>query len=293
MNLRSMTRMLGGLALVLAVAAVATPAFAQSTPAGTVISNQASVSYQDTTGNTLTALSNIVTTTVAQVASLTVTPDNTDSGNPGDTLYYAHQVQNTGNDTDTIDLTAVSSLGWTTAIYEDVNGNGAYDAGIDTPATDTGALAPLGTFDIIVAVTIPAGTPGATVDTTTVTGTSTNDNTVSDSATDQSTVISPAINVVKSVAPVGDQPPGTVLTYTIVIDNSGNAVATNVVMTDPIPGFTTYQAGTITQDAAARTDAGGDDNADYNVTTGGAITVDVGNLAVGASTTITFQVQID
>jgi hypothetical protein len=67
-----------------------------------------------------------------------------------------------------------------------------------------------------------------------------------------------------------------------------------VVLTDPIPTNTTYQAGTITYNAAARTDAGDVDNADFNVTNAGQITVSLGVLASGGGTaTVTFQVVIN
>ena len=97
----------------------------------------------------------------------------------------------------------------------------------------------------------------------------------------------------KSVLPAGPQSPGTILTYTMVVTNSGTGAASGVVLTDPEPANTTYVANSITQDAASRTDGTGDDNADFGGTTAGAVTVDIGTLAAGASTTITFQVSID
>ena len=275
-------------------------ALAVGTPAGTVISNQATVDFEDAGGTPFQTLSNIVTTTMSQVATVDVAPDNAATGSPGDTLYYAHTVTNSGNAADTIDMTASSSNGWTITLYEDVDGDGLYNGAVDVlladtdadTVPDTGSLAADATFDILVAVTIPAGTADGTSDTTTVTGTSTFDTLVSESATDTTTV--GALSVVKSVAPAGTQPPGATLTYSVVVTNNRTTVVNNVVVTDPIPANTTYVAGTITENAAARTDAGGDDNADFNVTTANAITVDVGSLAAsGGSVTVTFQVTID
>jgi len=54
---------------VLTLLAAVPGAFAVGTPAGTVISNQATVRYTDSNGNPLTALSNIVTTTVSSGSS--------------------------------------------------------------------------------------------------------------------------------------------------------------------------------------------------------------------------------
>ena len=80
----------------------------------------------------------------------------------------------------------------------------------------------------------------------------------------------------------------------MVVSNNGTGPANAVVLTDPIPTNTTYQGGSITYNAAARTDADGDDNADFNVSNPGQITVAIGVLAAGGGTaTVSFQVVID
>jgi len=296
-----MKRILTLLAALLVLAGAATlPVLAVGTPAGTVISNQASVAYQDANGNALSALSNTVTTTVSQVASLTVDPNNSQGADPGDVLYYAHLVTNGSNGNDVVDLTAVSSQGWSLAFFHDVNGNGAFDGGdvalTDTDGDlvpDTGVMGADGTYRILIRVTVPAATADGTVDVTTVTGTSSFNTGVTDTATDTTTVAAPALTILKSVSPAGPQPPGTVLTYTMVVTNGGTGAASGVVLTDPRPANTAYVGSSITQDAASRTDGTGDDNADFGFTTPNAVTVSVGNLAAGASTTITFQVSIN
>lgn len=288
-------------AAILAVLA-ANPALALGTPAGTVITNQATVDYTDVNGNALSAVSNPVTTTVSQVGGVLVDPDGASGADPGETVYYAHRVTNTGNDSDTIELSTSSGQGWTVTLYLDVDADGLYTSGVDTPLTDTnasggpdtGALVADAWIDIIVAIDVPAGTTDGTSDTTVVTGTSVFDGAQSDTATDVTTIAAPTLAVVKSVAPAGPQPPGTVLTYTVIVTNNGTGQADAVVVTDPVPANTTYQAGSITLDGAGRTDAGDADGADYNVTTAGAVTVTVGTLASGGgSATVTFQVQID
>jgi uncharacterized repeat protein (TIGR01451 family) len=241
-----------------------------------------------------------VTTTVSQVASVTVAPDGSASANPGDTIFYAHQISNGGNGSDTIDVTAVSSNGWTTALYFDNNGDGAFDAG-DTAMTDsdgdsvpdTGALAADAVINILAAVSVPPGTADGTSDSLTVTGTSTFNTGVSDIATDTTDVNAPDVTVVKSVSPAGPQIPGTTLTYTIVVTNNGTGDANTVVLTDNVPANTTFVAGSITLNAVSKTDAGGDDEADHNVTTAGAVTVDVGTLVPTATATVSFQVTIN
>lgn len=301
----------GGLCLTvlaLAMTVLASPSWAVGTRAGTNITNQARVDFQDVNGNPLFQLSNIVTTQVAQVGGVIVDPDNGPvTLDPGDVFYFPHIVTNAGNFDDYINLTAVSAGGWPVTIYRDVNGNGLYEAGTDTLLTDSagdpdaipdsGFLSDSGpgsVMRILVAVTVPAGTPDGTGDVTTVTGVSVFDPTKTDTATDTINVTSPNVTVTKSVAPLGAQPPGTVLTYTITVTNNGSAGASSVVLTDPIPANTTYQLGTITYNAAPRTDGLDGDNANYNITNPGMITVNIGALAgAGGSVTVTFQVQIN
>ncbi len=290
---RILSRTLHAVAALALVAGATGLAFAAGTPAGTVISNQATVTFTDVNGNPLTQLSNVVTTTVSQVAAVTVAPDGASNADPGDVVVYAHTVTNNGNGDDTFDLSAASSQGWTVAIYADAGTIGVYEPGIDLPISDTGTLTADATIAILVTVTVPAGTTNGTVDTTTVTATSQFNAGVSDSATDTTTIDAPALSVLKSVSPTGDQPPGTVLTYTIVITNGGSGAANSVVMRDPIPANTAYVASSIVQDGTPKGDGTGDgDNADYNGTNPGEVTVNIGTLAAGASTTVSFQVQI-
>jgi uncharacterized repeat protein (TIGR01451 family) len=302
-SLKSLGLRLTVLAFVAAV--LATPTWAVGTRATTSITNTARVDFRDVNGNALFQNSNTVTTVVSQVGGVDVAPNNGPvTLNPVDTRYFPHTVTNTGNYDDYVNLTAASAGGWVVGIYRDVNNNGTYEAGTDTLLTDSagdadttpdsGLLANDGFMRILVAVTVPPGTADGASDVTTVTGTSVFDNTKVDTATDTINITAPNVTVVKSVSPAGPQPPGTVLTYTVVVTNNGTGAANTVVLTDPIPTNTTYQAGTITYNAAARTDGADVDNADFNVTNAGQVTVSIGSLAAGGGTaTVTFQVQIN
>lgn len=280
---------------------IATSAMALGTPAGTAITNQATVTYEDASSNSYNALSNVVTTIVSQVAATQIAPDNAANAAPGDTLYYAHTVTNLGNENDVFDLTVLSNQSWTTSLYRDVNNNGTFESGtdillLDTNANvsvDTDSIAANDSLQILVCVVVPGAATDGTVDVTTVTATSAFDNGQTDTATDTTTIQAPSLSVVKSVAPLGPQTPGTTLTYTIVVNNTGSGSALNVQLTDPIPTNTTYVGGSILQDSNPQTDGGGDDNADFNVTNAGQVTVSIGTLASSASTTIEFSVVID
>ncbi len=123
------------------------------------------------------------------------------------------------------------------------------------------------------------------------------------SSRDAYVVLSATLSVVKSSSVVDDpingttNPkaiPGATMRYTIMVTNSGSAAATSVVLVDDIPTNTTYDAGTITLDGSALTDAGSDDAGDYNVTNAGAVTVSVASIAAsGGSASVTFDVVVD
>ncbi len=73
--------------------------------------------------------------------------------------------------------------------------------------------------------------------------------------------LDPAVTVqltaLKEVAPTGAVSPGTMLTYTITITNTGTVAATSMTLTDAIPANTTYVAGSTTLNAVAVADVAG------------------------------------
>jgi|GEM_PF-4080940 len=93
--------------------------------------------------------------------------------------------------------------------------------------------------------------------------------------------------------------PGDVLTYTIVVPNTGTVDSKNTVLTDVLPDGVTYVLESITVDGASRSDATGDDQAQFDANTvtvwlgSGAGPNQGGGLAVDATTTVTFQVTVN
>lgn len=92
-------------------------------------------------------------------------------------------------------------------------------------------------------------------------------------------VSAPNVVVVKSTSAV-DAVVGDVITYTIVVTNSGIEVVNNVVMVDPVPTGTVFVAGSVTVDGVARPTG--------NPNTG----ITLGSIAAGASVTVTFRVEV-
>ncbi len=131
-------------------------------PAGTVIGNQATATYQDASNTARTATSNLVQTTVSQVKTFTLTANGARTAAPGQTVYYPHTITNTGNGSDTYTLNALSSTNFAAAAaphsglayYIDANGDGVPDNA--TPIVTSGPIAAGGVFRFVVAGTVPA-----------------------------------------------------------------------------------------------------------------------------------------
>lgn len=91
---------------------------------------------------------------------------------------------------------------------------------------------------------------------------------------------SPVFVITKSNSPTTPVQAGNVLTYSLVITNTGNADATNVVVQDAIPNGTTYVAGT----------AVGGNNVTF---TANRLTWTITGLPINTSTTLQFQVTVN
>lgn len=103
----------------------------------------------------------------------------------------------------------------------------------------------------------------------------------------------------------GSVRPGDVLEYTITAKNAGNDASIDTVLTDVVPQGVTFVPGTIQitagANAGAKTDQTGDDQGEYDAATRkvtvrlgtGANATTGGTMAVGATTTVKFQVTVD
>ena len=143
--------------------------FAQQTAADTQIQNQASATYSDGNGNNFSAVSNIVTITVAKVAGLAITPDGQTNSSvvPGQSnVTFTFRVTNTGNFTDQARFLAnggsIRVVGPAVATAATISGSGA---NILTNSADVlQSLTQNGFVDVVVTATINSNaTPGSGV----------------------------------------------------------------------------------------------------------------------------------
>src|SRR5262245_53288316 len=161
------------LSITFGVALLVAPEAFAAAPAGTTIGNQASATYTDAGSVTRTVTSNAVVTVVQQVASLTLTANNTKTGAIGGQMYFPHTLTNTGNGPDTFTL-APGQSGTVTltgvAFYADANGDGIPDS--STAITTTGQIASGAVFKFVASGTIPGSAVAGNTNTLTVTATS-------------------------------------------------------------------------------------------------------------------------
>lgn len=218
-------------------------ALAAGTPAGTAIQNQASASYIDSAGQPRTTTSNLVTTIVQQVYSFTITPDGTEAnpgqirnGLSGGQVLFQYTITNTGNGTDTINLSTVQGTSdnfdlTNILIYRDTNCNGNVDAG--EPQVTSVTLAADASACVIVAATVPSTAQNGHYGNLNLAGTSQGNNTVTDNnnwaravATTQA-----ALTAFKAANPSGNIQPGNTITYTISGSNTGGSAAYGIQVT--------------------------------------------------------------
>ena len=287
------------IAALLALAGMA--AHAAPPPAGTSISNQASATYTDASSVSRTVSSNTVSTTVTQVASLTLTANGAQNASPGSVVYYPHTLTNTGNGTDTFNLSTSNTGGFTMASVQIFADNGS---GLPTgPAiTSSGPLAANGIFRFVVVGTLPAGATAAQTNTITVTATSAFDNTKTATNTDVTTVsVNAVVTLTKAVSSNGGASPSGPYTYTLTYTNTGNSTATSVAVTDVLPVGMVYVPGSARWSATGATplsDTGASSGTAPNTLTSSftagtrTFLATLSQVTAGQSGTLSFQVNV-
>ena len=277
--------------------------------AGTSIGNQASASYLDQAGVTQNVTSNLVTTTVQQVAALTLTSNLSKTVTAGSQVSYPLTLTNTGNGADTYNLTenntATGAFNFTSVtFYADANGDGVADS--TTPITATTALAPGAVFRFVMVGNVPTTATNGQIDTIVVTARSVFTFATLAAVTDTTTITNNAvINVNKSMSATSGASPSTGYTVTLNYSNTGNTTATAVTLADALPSGMTYVAGSgrwsVTGAATPLTDATADlqgTGPTINYSKSGTlpatetVSAIINTVAAGQSGTVTFQVNI-
>ena len=317
--------------LIVATATIsfAEPAHAAGTAAGTTISNTATATYTDAGGNPVSVPSNRVDVRVDEILNVTVV-----SADPGDVAalpgatnqVLSFTVTNSGNGSESFRLSPINLIGGdafdptTTSLVFDTNGNGVYDAGVDTvynAGSNDPILAPDTSVRVFVLSTVPAtaidGQRGQTdLTATAVTGSGAPGTAFAgqgqgggDAVVGATTALgrddgfyivnSATVAFVKSATVLdpfgGAKPvPGAIITYTLVATVSGGGSLNNLAAGDPIPASTTFVPGSITSQTASITDV---TDADAGEFAANRVSVRFGSVPGGQTRTVTFKVKIN
>lgn len=328
MNIRRDTSFRAALcaASALAMFAYAGSAQAAGVKAGTIITSTASASY--TSGTTAgTVSSNTVNVRVDELIDVTVTALNNTPASPSETAVMSWSITNSGNGTESYKIDVAPGTGGFAPTIDtiaiDTNNNGIYDPGIDQ-VIQNGGTTPVVAADtslrIFVIASVPAGTPEgqtATVSltataatgsgtpgtvlpgagdggTNAVVGSNTAERTSEGTLTVSSSANSADVSllktaIVKNKFQNADPIPGATITYKIdAVVSKGTAQ--NVLLSDAIPANTTYVPGSLKLGGSALTDAAGDDAGEASPS---GIRVDLGDVAVGTTKSVTFDVLIN
>lgn len=310
-------------------AGVATPALAAGTVAGTTISNTATATYDSPSGSPVSVPSNKVDLRVDEILNVVVaTADTGDVASPPGATdqVVKYTVTNTGNGSEPFKLAAVTAIGGdafdpnATSIVLDSNGNGVYDAGVDTvyaAGSNEPVLAPDASIKVFILSTVPAtatdtqrgqvdltataltgsGTPGtifagkganggdAVVGTTSAVGRDKNFYVVTATTVTllKSAVVADPFGGTTSV-------PGSIITYTLVATVSGSGTLANLGVGDPVPAATSYVPASLTAQGASVSDATDSDAGEFAA---GRIAVRFGAVPGGQTRTATFKVKIN
>lgn len=282
-----------------------------ATPAGTVITNRADASYQDTEGNNFSTVSQTIMVTVAAVPAINVTPDETAPSaqiTPNQSGVRLFQICNTGNVTDfyTITSATVSSPATITGVYLDTDATGTLtnnDVPVTFSQTLTPRINPRGCFGILVAFNSNQVTPQSQI-TFNLTAQSTLSLSNGTYPTDTGTIINAAGTGARLTAP-GDAnlPPtklvennprsvaaaGQALNYTISFKNSGDLAAQNVRVVDELPAELEMVAGTLFLEDRLLTDA---TDGDEGSATARRFEILINQVAPNATVRIKFQARL-
>jgi len=224
------------------------------TPAGTRISNVASVRYQEADGTLLNLTSLPVTLDVGQVAGVDLAPPGSGQNRPGSSVVFAHVLRNEGNGADEFSLSTIGPGGWQVTLLADVDGDGRISPA-DTAITGFIALSPGREAHLLASVMIPSdATPGASA-TISITARSRFDTTVTDTEVDSVRVYesSTPVSVEKSVD-TSRAEPGDIVTYTLRYRIGGSGTLTGFQIVDGVPLHTAYLPGTMRQGDTPLTD---------------------------------------
>jgi uncharacterized repeat protein (TIGR01451 family) len=308
-------------------------ALAAGVPAGTVIENTATVTYE-LAGATVSVESNPSSITVAERIDVVVTRQSPQVAvQPGEeNRAILFRVTNTGNGSEAFALALDSNIPGAdfnpvpaaTSIYFDTDDSGdlspgdvAYQDGVNEPVlpadgnvavllvndipSDGPVNGDIGIAEITASATTGTGVPGQSFpgqgdgNTDAVLGVSGG----SAAEIGEYVITGVQISVVKEQLVSdpfgGSEPvPGATITYTVTVEVTSAGTATNALFSDPVPEFTTYSAETIELNGGPLTDAADGDAGELDTSGVPTVVIRLGDLTqADGPQVLQFRVTID
>ncbi|MFL5737671.1 MAG: hypothetical protein ACJ76P_10065 [Actinomycetota bacterium] len=254
-------------------------------PAGGTISNTATVSADendpDSSNNADTEDTAVNAPAPAADISLTKT-DTADPVNPGDSYSYDLVVSNNGPDTAT-NVTVSDSVPASLSVDGVDDGGGSCSTTGNDVTCDLASLANGATWTVTLDVTVNPSDPGGAISNTASAFADQSDPDGSNNSDTEGTTVTPppasadlSIAKTDSADPVD---PGDAYSYDLVVTNNGPDGASNVAVTDPVPG--SLIVNTVHDGGGACS------------TTGNDVSCSLPSLANGATWTVTIDVSVD
>lgn len=277
-------------------------------PAATsIISNQATATYNDATNTQRTSTSNTVQTTVAQVKSFLLQQTQGKTASSSQQVCYPHTITNTGNGTDTYTLmppmTGGGFIHTNVQYFPDVDGNGVPDNAV--PIVMPQLIIMGGQFKFVVCADVPGALVNGATGTITVSVQDTRGVMFQQNNVDTTTISTSSINVTKTLtnmapngASVNSGPsPSIPLFVVLKYTNSGSQAATNLQLTDALPIGMVYAlgSGVWSGSGAALTDANDAEAGSPGIlyqAAGGMVTAVIANVPAGQSGHVYFGITI-
>lgn len=276
--------------------ALTSPLGAQSTggsitPAGTVVSNEASVTYQTQNGSSVTETGS-VSFVVGQIAGADIDPPRIAISEAGRDVVFPHDARNVGNGPDLFELQGSTPSGWLVRVFHDLDGDRRLTAA-DTLLTGPLPIGFEGSEPVLVVVSIPADAVLGTTEIATTTMTSRFDLVTLDRVDDEIRLVDTGVDPIVSKSVDRTMvAPDDLLTWTVNVRLEGAGARDSVFFEDDIPAFATYVAGTMQLDGQPLSDAPDGDIGSYQPTTG-TVRIDLSAVAPDTDVTILLQARID
>jgi hypothetical protein len=111
-----------------------------------------------------------VALTANVIEGIVIEPDHFAIGLESTTLRFDQTIRNLQPISEIVDIAFIEDLGWPVTLFQSDGVSPLTDSGGLPGVPDTGLLSPSSTYDLVVDVTVPAGTPFSTEETIRVDG---------------------------------------------------------------------------------------------------------------------------